>query len=96
MMLMLLDSASAEPMGGSAWGHKKRTASTEMMFVMRRCSREHVKEAIALKEASDCQPIAKVPNPKAIVIAMVLIWIPIGTKGTHFNVTTISICQCID
>jgi len=25
-----------------------------------RCSREHVKEAIALKEASDCQPIAKI------------------------------------
>jgi len=25
-----------------------------------RCSRDHVKEAIALKEASDCQPIAKI------------------------------------
>jgi len=25
-----------------------------------RCSREHVKEAIALKEASDCRPIAKI------------------------------------
>jgi len=28
--------------------------------VEERCSREHVKEAIALKEASDCRPIAKI------------------------------------
>ena len=31
---------------------------------MSRCSREHVKEAMALKESSDCQPIAKVPIQK--------------------------------
>ena len=59
-MLILLFQARAITVDPSFKSNTKANTNT-----MVRCNREHVKEAIALKEASDCQPIAKVPNPKA-------------------------------